>query len=79
MESYPKNLFELEERFGSDQACGEYLFHLRWPEGHICPRCGHRKAWPMRDNGWFRCAACDYKCSITSGTIFEGTRKSLVL
>jgi transposase-like protein len=78
MEDYPKNLSELEERFGSDQACREYLFHLRWPEGYICPRCGHRKAWPMRD-GWFRCAACDYKCSITSGTIFEGTRKSLVL
>lgn len=27
----------------------------------------------------FRCASCDYKCSITSGTIFEGTRKPLVL
>ena len=78
MEDYPANLSELEERFGSDQACREYLFYLRWPEGYICPRCGHRKAWRMKD-GWFRCASCDYKCSITSGTIFEGTRKSLVL
>ena len=29
--------------------------------------------------GLLRCKACDYKCSITSGTVFEGTRKSLVL
>jgi len=29
--------------------------------------------------GLLRCKACDYKCSITSGTIFEGTRKPLVL
>jgi len=29
--------------------------------------------------GLFRCKACDYKCSITSGTIFERTRKPLVL
>ncbi len=78
MEDYPKNLTELEQRFAADQACREYLFSLRWPDGYRCPRCDHRKAWPMQ--GYlFRCAACDYKCSITSGTIFEGTRKPLVL
>lgn len=27
----------------------------------------------------FRCAAFDYKCSITSGTIFERTRNPLIL
>jgi len=78
MEDYPRNLSELEERFATDQACRDYLFGLRWPEGYRCPRCGHKKAWPMRD-GLFRCASCDYKCSISSGTIFEGSRKPLVL
>ena len=78
MEDYPRNLTELEERFATEQACRDYLFSLRWPDGYRCPRCDHRKAWPMR--GYlFRCASCTYKCSITSGTIFEGTRKALVL
>lgn len=78
MEDYPRNLTEFEERFASDQACRDYLFSLRWPDGYRCPRCGRNKAWPMR--GYlFRCAYCDYKCSITSGTIFEGTRKPLIL
>jgi len=78
MEDYPRNLAEFEKRFANDQACREYLFSLRWPGGYRCPRCSHNKAWPMR--GYlFRCASCDYKCSITSGTIFEGTRKPLIL
>jgi len=78
MEDYPKNLSDLERRFGSEEACREYLRALRWPEGFRCPRCDGRKAWSMKD-GLFRCVSCNYKCSVISGTIFEGTRKSLVL
>ena len=77
MEDYPSNLKELEERFATNQACSEYLFELRWPDGFRCPRCDHKKAWQA--SGYlFRCASCGYKCSITSGTIFEGTRKPLI-
>jgi transposase-like protein len=78
MEDYPKTLMELESRFSNDAACREYLFGLRWPDGFRCPRCQHPKAWASK-NGLFRCAACAYKTSVTAGTIFEGTRKSLVL
>ena len=78
MEDYPRNLSELEKRFASEAACREYLCVLRWPDGFRCPRCDGRKAWSMRD-GLFRCVSCDYKCSVTSGTIFEGTRKPLAL
>ena len=78
MEDYPKDLSELEKRFGSETACREYLRVLRWPDGFRCPRCDGHKAWSMKD-GLFRCVSCDYKCSVTSGTIFEGTRKPLAL
>ncbi len=78
MEDYPRNLAELEKRFASEAACREYLRVLRWPDGFRCPRCDGHKAWSMKD-GLFRCVSCDYKCSVTSGTIFEGTRKPLVL
>jgi len=77
VEDYPRNLKELENRFATEQACRDYLFSLRWPDGFRCPRCDNRKAWKMRD-GLFRCTSCGYKCSITSGTIFEGTRKPLI-
>jgi len=32
MEDYPRNINELEARFGAEEACHEYLFRLRWPE-----------------------------------------------
>lgn len=68
----------MESRFGTEEACREYLRSLRWPDGFRCPRCDGREAWPMK-GGLFRCVSCDYKCSVTSGTIFEGTRKPLAL
>jgi len=78
MEDYPKNLLELERRFSTEEACRQYLYELRWPDGFRCPRCWHGKGWHSRD-GLIRCTACDYKASVIAGTVFEGTRKPLVL
>jgi transposase-like protein len=76
MEDYPKTLAEFEERFSSEDACRAYLCALRWPDGFVCPRCGQRKAWLM-GNGLHWCRLCDYKASVTAGTIFERTKKPL--
>jgi hypothetical protein len=37
MEEYPKNVAEFEAWFSSEQACRDYLFHVRWPTGFRCP------------------------------------------
>lgn len=76
MEDYPRTSDELEKRFGTDKACRAYLFNLRWPEGFICPHCGCNKSWEMK-NGFFWCAGCNRRTSVSSGTIFEGTHKPL--
>lgn len=76
MEDYPKTLLEFERRFGTEVACIEYLFKLRWPEGFQCPRCGHAEVWRMRRD-LYRCAHCRTESSVTSGTIFQDTRKPL--
>jgi transposase-like protein/DNA-directed RNA polymerase subunit RPC12/RpoP len=78
MADYPKTLMELESQFSTEEACREYLFRLRWPSGYRCPRCGHGKAWPRAD-GLFECQGCGHKASTKAGTIFEGSRKPLVL
>lgn len=78
MEDYPKTIGELEARFGTEQACRDYLFALRWPEGFVCPRCGGDRAWPV-GKVLFQCAACDYQVSVTAGTILQDTRKPLIL
>jgi len=76
MEDYPKTLLEFEQRFRTEEACIEYLFKLRWPEGFRCPRCGHPEAWSMKRE-LYRCVRCRYETSVTAGTIFQDTRKPL--
>jgi len=78
MEEYPHNLLELERDFATDRACRAYLFRLRWPDGFRCPECGHDTAWTLKSDA-FKCVRCGQKTSVTVGTVFEGTRKSLVL
>lgn len=76
MDEYPMTLSEFEARFGSEKACEEYLYQLRWPEGFVCPRCKHQKGWSVGHRLW-KCGDCGYKASLTAGTIFQDTRKPL--
>jgi len=78
MEDYPRNLLEFAERFATEQACLEYLFKIRWPEGFRCPQCGGEKAWSTK-RGLFHCARCDFQASVITGTIFQDTKKPLRL
>jgi len=78
MGDYPETLLEFEQRFASEEACREYLFNLRWPHGFRCPRCQHDKAWLTKRN-LYHCVQCGYETSVTSGTIFQDTRKPLQL
>ena len=78
MEDYPRTLLEFEQRFGTEEACVEYLFKVRWPGGFRCPRCGHPEAW-ARKRGVYRCAHCRFETHVTAGTIFQDTRKPLWL
>ncbi len=78
MEDYPTTLAEWEARFGTEQACRDYLRKLRWPEGFVCPRCQGTSGWTTKRN-LLVCAGCQYQVSLTAGPIFQDTRKPLAL
>ncbi len=78
MERYPKTLLEFEAQFSKEEACREYLFALRWPQGFACPQCGHAKAWRRGPVLW-ECARCGRQSSVTAGTIFQDTHKPLTV
>ncbi len=65
-----------EEIFPSEESCHQHLFRLRWPEGFRCPRCQGDKCWEV-SRDLYRCQRCDHQASVTSGTIFHGSRRSL--
>jgi transposase-like protein len=76
---FPRNADEFESRFESEDACWSYLVEARWPGGFQCPECGSDRACLITRNRMFMCIRCKQQTSVTSGTVFHGTRKPLRL
>ena len=72
------SLLEFQRRFSTEEACQEALEQARWPEGFVCPRCGHGRASRIRTRRLLQCAGCHYQASLTAGTILHKTRTPLV-
>jgi transposase-like protein len=69
MAVFPRSLAEFQRRFPTDEACGEYLVAVRWPQGFRCPACGHAHGWRLeRRLPTFECAGCERQSSVTAGT-----------
>jgi transposase-like protein len=78
MPDFPTSLPEFQRRFPDEDACAQYLFELRWPEGFRCPRCDHDHAWALETKAWtFECAGCGRQTSVTAGTVMHGSKLSL--
>jgi DNA-directed RNA polymerase subunit RPC12/RpoP len=75
---YPRSTGEFQSWFATDADCLDYLDWLRWPEGFVCPQCGHRGGWLVAD-GRYKCAACGKRTSVTAGTLFDRRRTPLTV
>ncbi len=78
MKPYPLTVIDFQDAFPTEEACYEYLRLLRWPDGFVCPHCSHTDAWKVK-RGIYRCRGCKGDVSLTTGTVFQGTRKPLRL
>ena len=74
----PTTLPQFVRQFPTDEACADYLYAIRYPEGYVCPVCGSKKAWPA---GPLRTMVCsnDHKISITAQTVMHRTKQPLTL
>jgi transposase-like protein len=75
---YPRSTGEFQAWFRTDADCLDYLEWLRWPDGFVCPRCGHLGGWLVAD-GRFKCAGCGARTSVTAGTLFDRRRSPLTV
>jgi hypothetical protein len=71
---FPRTILEFQATFGDEQACLDYLFDCRWPEGFVCPRCKGRNAWPVSVRKLWECASCHYQVSLAAGTVLHKTQ-----
>ena len=74
---FPKTLLEFEATFATEEQCRAYLERQKWPDGFRCPRCGGATSWYVVSRQLRVCASCQHHCSLTAGTVLQGTRKSL--
>src|SRR4028118_844074 len=65
------------ERFGTEEACREALFEMRWREGLTCPACGHRGFCALKTRELFQCNRCKKQLRLTAGTVFQDTKLPL--
>ena len=80
MTDVPGSLIQFQQRFPDEAACAAYLAAVRWPQGFICPRCGHSKAWLLQTKAWtYECTGCRKQTSVTAGSILHGSKLSLTL
>jgi transposase-like protein len=70
-------IFDFKKQFPNEQACFDYLFKKKWPNGFLCPHCNHKKAYRLEKRKLMQCASCKYQASVTAGTVFHKLRQPL--
>ncbi len=77
---------QFEQMFPDEDACRSYLRDRRWPDGVVkCIRCANDHVYVSKARPWhWQCKKCGknnrapYRFSLTTGTIFEETKKPLL-
>ena len=68
----PMSRAAFEARFPDEASCARHLAAKRWPDGFVCPACGHDRGWGLkRRRASWECAACGKETSVTAGTIMH--------
>jgi len=77
-EKYPKNFQEFLSQFPDEKSCWQYIIDVRWSDGHVCKGCNSADYW-ITSKRKIHCSNCEKEFSITSGTIFQDSKKPILL
>lgn len=72
----PGSLLDFVRMFPTDDACAEYLFGIRYPNGFVCLRCGSQTGWPIAGRSVIECKK-GHQISLKAGTVMHGSRQRL--
>ena len=60
--------------YKNENVCCKFLEELKWKDGYTCKKCGNHEYRKDEITLMRRCKKCNYKESITTGTIFHRLR-----
>ncbi len=73
------SLNEFLSLYGTEDQCFDALYQWRWPNGFVCPHCGHDRCCQLTTRKLQQCNRCHRQTSITAGTLFDATRLPLTV
>ena len=71
------SLPEFYHRFPTEGVCREFIARERWDGKPICPYCSHDKVYALGGKMSYKCANCEERFSVRTGTIMEHSRLPL--
>lgn len=73
------SLFDLFIQYATEEQQVEFFFDIKWPQGFICPNCGHCHYTYYAARHIYECTECHHQTSLTSGTIMQDTKLPLLV
>ena len=70
---------DFQKRFASEDACREFLYEHRFPNGFVCPHCGGRSCSYLRTRQLYQCSKCRKQVSLTAKTVMHRTHIPLTV
>jgi transposase-like protein len=72
------SIIRFQELFKTEENCHDYLFHLKWPNGFTCSKCGNTKYYFVKRLKLYQCTYCHKQHSVTSETLLHKSHLPLV-
>ncbi len=67
------SLLEWQKRYSTEKACAFMLAKYRWPNGFICPKCGHDSSYYIASRKVYQCCRCRNQVHPTTGCAVVST------
>jgi transposase-like protein len=73
----PQTLQEAIQHYSDEQVCIDAVAKMRWPDGPVCPACGHKEHYYLKTQRRWKCKDCHKQFTVKLGTVFEESPISL--
>lgn len=75
----PISITIFQEKYSNEEACRDYLFSLRYPNGYVCLKCGCTEYYEIDSRHKYQCRHCRHQTSVTSGTVMDRSHLKLTV